>query len=128
MKVVLANNKEYAVSGVFQITDTQICIVFTEVTSYDDLRIELTETAMKQISYYPEIITAEVTGFTTETVTSNTFDVYENYINFAKSTVTVRSDNLLDVAMYFEKATDDQLRLTVLEDAVDTLILESLEV
>ena len=43
MKVILVGGKEFSVSGIFSISDTQICVSFTSITSYDELRQSLNE-------------------------------------------------------------------------------------
>lgn len=93
MKVQLTGGKEWQVSLVALQTETQICIGFTNITSYDELREELTQEALAVIKYYP-----------TDTEHSVT---YENYNDFVKSNVVETEAGTLDVAMYFNKVEEN---------------------
>lgn len=113
MKVVLKTGKEYQVSSVSLMKETQLCIGFTGITSYDTLRADLTVDSMKQIKYY----TGEVS-----------FTSYENFTKFATANTTVSDDGTLNVAMYFNSEDEISQRISILEDTVDMLVISSLGV
>ncbi len=98
MKVQLTGGKEWAVSLVAQQSETQLCIGFTGIISYDVLREELTPEALAVIKYYQDDTENYVT--------------YEDYTDFVTSTVVEAEAGTLDVAMYFKKvdATTKALR------------------
>lgn len=100
MKIVLKTGQEYDVSGLFQITETQICISFTGIEDYGVLRSTLTDEALKEIKYY-----TDETSFTT----------YEEYAKFIKSNVVEMEDGL-DIAMYFERDNEVVLAIKKLQD------------
>ncbi len=98
MKVQLTGGKEWEVSLVAQQSETQLCIGFTGIISYDELREELTPDTLSVIKYYVD--------------DTENYDTYEDYTDFVTSTVVETEAGTLDIAMYFKKvdATTKALR------------------
>lgn len=128
MKVVLNNEKIYDVSLVALHTENELCIGFTDIKSYDELREDLTSEALSVIKYYPA-----------DNIES--FDTYEDYTEFVRSSVTENESGTFDVAMYFKKVDlttkilqEMYRQIDVLkeknqylQETVDTLVTRSLE-
>ena len=89
MKVQLTGGKEWEVSLVAQQSETQLCIGFIGIISYDELREELNPEALSVIKYYAD--------------DSENYVTYEDYNHFVTSTVVETKAGTLDVAMYLEK-------------------------
>ena len=98
MKVQLKGGKEWEVSLVAQQSETQLCIGFIGIISYDELREELTPETLSAIKYYQD--------------DTENYITYEDYTDFVTSTVVETEAGNLDVAMYFNKmdATTKALR------------------
>ncbi|MDF2596463.1 MAG: hypothetical protein K0R69_2804 [Clostridia bacterium] len=112
MKVVLKTLVEFQASSVFMQAENQLCIGFTEISSYDELKASLTEEAMQEVKIY--------TGETT-------FEEYNDFTQFAKATVVTTENGTQDIAMYFNRADELTRKIAILQDTVDKLVLESLE-
>lgn len=104
MKIVLSDGKQYMVSLVTMVTENRLCVGFIGVQSYDELRAALTPEALSVIKYYSDENT-------------ESFDTYEDYTKFIKTSTTEAEDGTLDVAVYLEKPDE----ITILKNTVSQM-------
>jgi predicted ribosome quality control (RQC) complex YloA/Tae2 family protein len=108
MKITLSTGIEFPVSTIFKQDEAQLCIGFTGIKSYDELRKALTVEALATIKYYQEDA-------------SKVFTTYEDYINVIKASTVESEDGTLDIAIYLEKTDKIQKELQTLKQEISAL-------
>jgi hypothetical protein len=106
-RIVLKTAEEFQVSSVFMQAENQLCISFTGITNYDELRAKLTVQAMKEVKVYS---------------TETDFLVYEDYTKFVDpSKIFKIADGTYEVLAVFEKEDEMSQRMRTAEENIQTL-------